>query len=103
MAEFVLIGVLCVFNPFTGAPNCFSFAEDPIIYYTKEACEDTRVKKTKEIADNMTSKGIQIIELNLACVVDNNSKNTWFYTYKLIRLSYEAIFVLGKSCKVINS
>ena len=72
MAEFVLIGVLCVFNPFTGAPNCFSFAEDPIIYYTKEACEDTRVKKTKE----MTSKGIQIIELNLACVVDNNSKNT---------------------------
>jgi hypothetical protein len=51
----------------------------------------------------MTSKGIQIIELNLACVVDNNSKNTWFCTYKLIRLSYEAIFVLGKSCRVINS
>jgi hypothetical protein len=76
MAEFVLIGVLCVFNPFTGAPNCFSFAEDPIIYYTKEACEDVSVKKTKEIADNMTSKGIQIIELNLVCVVDNNSKNT---------------------------
>jgi len=76
MAEFILIGVLCVFNPFTGAPNCFSFADDPIIYYTKEACEDVRVKKTKEIADNMTSKGLQIIELNLACVVDNNSKNT---------------------------
>ena len=76
MAEFVLIGFICVFYPFSGAPNCFSFAEDPIIYYTEEACEDIRVKKTKEIADNMTSKGIQIIELNLACVVDNDSKNT---------------------------
>jgi hypothetical protein len=48
----------------------------------------------------MTSKGLQIIELNLACVVDNNSKNTWFHTYKLIRLSYEAIFVHCTRCKV---
>jgi hypothetical protein len=40
---------------------------------------------------NLTSKGFQISQLSIQCVVDKSKLNTWFYTTFTIRLSYEAI------------
>jgi hypothetical protein len=50
--------------------------EDPIIYYTEEDCKTTAVKKVNEMGTNLTSKGFQISQLSIQCVVDKSKLNT---------------------------
>ena len=76
MAEFFLLGILCLADPFAGKPQCAYINEKPIKYYSKDKCEDERVKKMAEMATNLTQKGFVITHLDIQCVLDKTNKNT---------------------------
>lgn len=76
MAEYFMIGILCLINPLSGEQNCAYINENPIKYYTKEICHQNAVKKVNEMADNLTSKGFTVTHLAINCVVDNKKQNT---------------------------
>lgn len=85
MKEFFLYGILCVATPEFNLEQCNYFYEDPQKFYTLEECKVVSEQKVNEIGLNLTSKGVVITKLQIACVVDNTKQNTWFHTYKLIR------------------
>ena len=76
MAEYFMIGILCLINPLSGEQNCAYVNEDPIKYYTKEVCLKNAVKKVNEMGDNLTSKGFVVTHLVINCVVDKQKQNT---------------------------
>jgi len=76
MANYIIIGLLCLINPLTGREECAWINESPIIYYEKNTCLIKKDKKAAEIAVGFNSKGFEITVLDLQCIVDNKNKNT---------------------------
>ena len=74
MKEFFILGVLCVLNPETYKPDCMTFHEEPIKFYTLEQCNTQAVKKVNEIGADFTSKGFYITRLDITCLVDKSKK-----------------------------
>ena len=76
MKEFFMMGMLCLINPMTGQEQCAFIHEDPIMHYPESVCKEKAVKKVNEMGVNLTSKGFEISQLYMNCLVDKNRLNT---------------------------
>ena len=76
MSEFFLLGVLCILDLSSAMERCSYIQENPIKFYRESECKELAVKKVNEIGANLTSKGIKVTQLKIACVVDKNKLNT---------------------------
>ena len=76
MSEFFLLGVLCVLDLSSAMERCSYIQENPIKFYKESKCKQLAIKKVNEIGANLTSQGIKVTQLKIACVVDKDKLNT---------------------------
>jgi len=76
MSEFFLLGVLCILDLSSAMERCSFIEENPIKFYREAECKELAVKKVNEIGANLTSQGIKVTQLKIACVVDKDKLNT---------------------------
>jgi len=75
MAEYFMIGILCIINPMNRINECIYFNEDPIKYYQENICLEQANEKVNEMGVNLTINGYEITRLQIACIVDKTKKN----------------------------
>ena len=74
MDTFIIVVMLCTWNPQSNQEACTPMVEEPKIYYsTEKECEIISRKKRKEIKDIALSYRMMVTEVYSTCIKEGNN------------------------------
>jgi hypothetical protein len=74
MDTFIIVVMLCAWNPGSNQEACTPMVESPKVYYkTEKECESMSQKKRKEIKDIALSYRMRVTEVYSTCVKEGNN------------------------------
>jgi hypothetical protein len=74
MDTFIIVVMLCTWNPGSNQEACTPMVESPKVYYkTEKECESMSQQKRKEIKDIALSYRMRVTEVYSTCVKEGNN------------------------------
>jgi len=74
MDTFIIVVMLCTWNPSSNQEACTPMVESPKVYYkTEKECESMSRNKRKEIKDIALSYRMMVTEVYSTCVKEGNN------------------------------